>query len=77
MPCFVEIVEIREKQTEQRKMNNETAIAKADRYLSMLKAHRLPTQRFDALAMQAIRHNDFRVLEMVYCWSEFECRRLD
>lgn len=56
-------------------MTATAAIEKADRYLSMLKARNLPTQKFDALATQAIRRNDFRVLEMVYCWAEFETIR--
>jgi hypothetical protein len=54
---------------------NQAAIDKADRYLVWLKSRKLPTQKFNKLADQAVDRNDFRVLEMVYSWAEFECRR--
>jgi hypothetical protein len=54
---------------------NQAAIDKADRYVAWLKSRKLPTYKFNRLADQAVARNDFRVLEMVYSWAEFECRR--
>jgi hypothetical protein len=54
---------------------NQNAIDKADRYLTWLRANNLPTRKFNKLADQALDRNDFRVLEIVYSWAEFECRR--
>lgn len=54
---------------------NAAAIAKAERYVEQLKAQGIRTTKFNKLADQAVAWNDFRVLEMVYSWAEFECRR--
>lgn len=56
-------------------MHNRAAIAKAERYVKWLTAHNICTSKFNRLADQAVAWNDFRVLEMVYSWAEFECRR--
>lgn len=56
-------------------LKNTAAVAKAERYVEWLRSRNLPAQKFNRLADQAMAWNDFRVLEMVYSWAEFECRR--
>jgi hypothetical protein len=56
-------------------LKNTAAVAKAERYEAWLKSRNLPVVSFARLADQAMAWNDFRILEMVYMWAEFESRQ--